>query len=178
MDAALVTRVRIEGRSASGRVETRRESLMVGPVGQSMAVRESRAAWRAWASRWPRQMLIIRYSNVPAAVRAWARETQRGWRRTEERIRRVSLRQAAKVGHVEEGKGTRQLLGLRQLIIAENTCLGAMWHLARALRAYMTRLAWLGVGLAPAESVQSFSSASRVVRMRERSRAMSASSSA
>ena len=53
MDAARVTRVRIEGRSASGRVETRRESLMVGPVGQSMDVRESRAAWRAWASRWP-----------------------------------------------------------------------------------------------------------------------------
>ena len=73
-----MTRVRIEGRSAGGRVEIRRESLIVGPVGQSIAVSDSRAAWRAWVSRWPRQILIARYSGVPAATRAWARGAQSG----------------------------------------------------------------------------------------------------
>ena len=80
-------------------------------------------------------MLITRYSSAPAAVRACARGAHRGWRRTEERMRRASLRQAARAGHVVEGNGMRQLLGLRQLIIALKTCLGAMWHLARALLA-------------------------------------------
>ena len=77
-----MTRVRIEGRSEGRRVEIRRESLMVGPIAQLMAVSESRAAWRAWASRWPRQMLIIRCSGVPVVVRAWAKGAQRGWRGT------------------------------------------------------------------------------------------------
>ena len=41
-------------------------------------------------------------------------------------MRRASLRQAVRAGHVEEGKGIRQLSGLRQLTIAEKTCFGAM----------------------------------------------------
>ena len=61
-------------------------------------------------------MLTTQYSGVPAAVRAWARVTPRGWRRAEKRMRRESLRQVAKAGHVEMGKVSKA-----------NACFSNLW---------------------------------------------------